>query len=129
MCEQVSVLLCLKMDLWLCFAISFRLFYLTFFPFCDEKRFTRSTHPFVKTVGADVLRGNFDCAGEQNYRSRMGVGFLRSYQSVPLNLAASLDARKRSDVMTISKKERRYPYLYQPSSEIRPLAVAGAGCY
>ena len=74
----------------------------------------RST--LVKTVGPEVFRGNFDCAGEQNYRSRMGVGFLRSYQSVPLNLAASLDARKGSDVMSILKKERRYPYLYQPSS-------------
>ena len=84
-------------------------FDLTFFPFCDEKRFRRSTLPFIKTVGPEVFRGNFDCAGEQNYRSRLGVGFLRSYQSVPLNLPASLDARKRSDVMTFSKKERRYP--------------------
>ena len=67
------------------------------------------TLPFVKTVGPKVFRVNFGCAGEQNYRSRLGVGFLRSYQSVPPNLAASLDARKRSDVMTFSKKERRYP--------------------
>ena len=98
--------------------ISFRLFDLTFFPFCDEKRFRRSTLPFVKTIGPGVFRGNFDCAGEQNYRSRLGVGFLRSYQYVPPNLAASLDARKRSDVMTFLKKERRYLYLYQPPSEI-----------
>ena len=48
--------------------------------------------------------------------------------SVPTNLAANLNVRKRSGAMTISKK-RRYLYLYQPSSEIRPLAVAGAGCY
>ena len=107
-----------KIDSCLCFAISFRLFDLTFFPFCDEKRFTRSTLPFVKTVGPEVFRGNFDCAGEQNYRNRLGVGFLRSYQSVPPNLAASLDARKRSDVMIFSKKERRYPYLNLPPSEI-----------
>ena len=86
------------------------------------------TLPLVKTVGPEVFRGNFDCASEQNCRSRLGVGFLQSYLSVPLNLAASLDAR-RSDVMTISKKERRYSYLYQPPSEIRPLAVAGVGCY
>ena len=109
--------------------ISFRLFDLTFFPFCDEKRFRQLTLPFVKTVGPEVFRGNFDCAGEQNYHSRLGVGFLRSYQSVPPSLAASLDARKRSDVMTFLKKERRYPYLYQPPSEIRPLAVARVGCY
>ena len=76
-----------------------------------------------------MFRGNFDCVGEQNYRSRLGVGFLQSYLFVPPNLAASLDARRRSDVMIFLKKERRYPYLYQPPSEIRPLAVAGAGCY
>ena len=100
------------------------MFDLTFFPFCNEKRFTRPTLPFVKTVGPKVFRGNFDRVGEQNYRSCLGVGFfLRSHQSIPQNLAASLDARKRSDVMTVSKKERRYPYLYQPPSEIRPLAV------
>ena len=75
-----------------------------------------------------MFRANFDCAGEQNYRSRLGVGFLRSYQSVPLNLAISLDARKRPDVVTFSKKER-YLYLYQPPSEIRPLTVAGVECY
>ena len=87
------------------------------------------TLSLVKTVGPEAFRGNFDCAGEQNYHRRLGVGFLRSYLSVPPNLAASLDARKRSDVMTVSKKERRYSYLYQPLREIRPLAVAGVGCY
>ena len=56
----------------------------------------------VKTVGPEVFRGNFDCAGEQNYHSGLGVGLLWSYLSVPPNLAASLDARKRSDVMTVS---------------------------
>ena len=121
--------LCLKTDLWLCFTILFRLFDLTFIPFCDEKRFTQSTLPFVKIVGPEVFRGNFDCAGEQNYHSRLGVGLLQSYQSVPLNFAASLGARKRSAVKTFSKKERRYPYLYQPLSEIQPLVVAGVGCY
>ena len=70
------------------------------------------TLPFVKTVGPEVFRGNFDCAGEQNCCSHLGVGFLQSYLSVPLNLAASLDTRRRSDVMTILKKERRYSYLY-----------------
>ena len=87
------------------------------------------TLPFVKTIGLKVFRGNFDCAGEQNYHSRLGVGFLQSYLSVPPNLAARLDTRKRSDVMIVSKKERRYSYLYQPPSEIQPLAVARVGCY
>ena len=64
------------------------------------------TLSFVNTVGPEVFRGNFDCASEQNCRSRLGVGFLRSYQSVPPNLAASLDARKRSDAMTFEKERR-----------------------
>ena len=67
------------------------------------------TLPFVRTVGPKVFRGNFDCAGEQNYHNCLGVGFLRSYQSVPPNLAASLDARKRSDVMTFLKKRKEVP--------------------
>ena len=67
------------------------------------------TLPFVRTVGPEVFRGNFDCAGEQNYRSRMGVGFLRSYQSVPLNLVISLDARKRPNVVTFLKKGEEVP--------------------
>ena len=87
------------------------------------------TLPLVKTVGPKVYRGNFNCAGEQNYRSHLSVGFLQSYLSVPPNLAASLDASRRSNVMTVSKKERRYSYLCQPPSDIRPLAVARAGCY
>ena len=66
------------------------------------------TLPLIKTVGPKVFRGNFDCASEQIYYSRLGMGFLWSYLSVPPNLVASLDARKRSDVMTVSKKERRY---------------------
>ena len=40
------------------------------------KKYLRDpTIPFVKTVGPEVFRGNFDCAGEQNYRSHLGVGF------------------------------------------------------
>ena len=93
---------------------NFVLFDLTFFPFCNEKRFTRPTLPFVKTIGPEVFRGNFDCAGEQNYRSRLGMGFLRSYQSVPPNLAASLDARKRSDVMTFFEKNEVHVPLSAP---------------
>ena len=87
------------------------------------------TLPLVKTIGPEVFWGYFGCASEQIYYSRLGMGFLWSYLSVPPNLAASLDARKRSDVMIVSKRERRYSYLYQPLSEIRPLAVDGVRCY
>jgi len=83
------------------------------------------TLPFVKTVGPEVFRGNFDCTGEQNYLSRLGVGFLRSNLSVPPNLAASLDSRKRSDVMSVSKKERKYSYLISPRVRSDPLRSLG----
>ena len=61
---------------------------------------------FVKTVGPKVFRGNFSCAGEQNYHSRLGMGLSRSYQSIPPNFAASLGARKRSAVMTFFQKKK-----------------------
>ena len=71
-----------------------------------KKDLCNLTLPLIKTVGPEVFRGNFDCAGEQNYRSRLGVDFLQSYLSVPPNLAANLDTRKRSDVMSVSKREK-----------------------
>ena len=78
-----------------CNFISFVRSYLLPF-FVMKKDLCDPTLPLIKTVGPEVFRGNFDCAGEQNYHSRLGVGFLRYYQSVPPNLAASLDARERS---------------------------------
>ena len=89
----------------------------------------RSTLPFVKTVGPEVFRGNLDRAGEQNCRSCLGVGFLWSYQSVPPNLAASLDARRESDVMIVSKKGKEVAVPLLAPSDIRSLVFAGVGCY
>ena len=83
------------------------MFDLTFFLFFAMRKDLRDpTLLFVKTVGPKVFRGNFDCASGQTYRSRLGVGFLQSYLSVPPNLAANLDTRKRSDVMSVSKREK-----------------------
>ena len=73
--------------------------------FAMKKSLRDPTLPFVKTVGPEVFRGNFDFASEQNYHSRLGVGFLQSNLSVPPNHAASLDTRRRSDVMIVSKKK------------------------
>ena len=57
----------------------------------------------------------------------MGVGLLRSYQSVPLDLAANLDARKRSDVMTFSKKGKEVPVpLSAPRVRSDPLWLLGS---
>ena len=72
-----------------------------------------------------MFRGNFDCAGEQNYRSHLGVGSLQSYLSVPPNLAASLDARKRSDVMTVSKKRGGIRTFISPRVRSDPLRLLG----
>ena len=84
------------------------------------------TLPLVQTVGPEVFRGNFDCAGEQNCRIRLGVGFLQSYLSVPPNLAASLDVRKRSDVMTVSKKKERGTCTFvSPRVRSDPLRLLG----
>ena len=47
---------------------------------------------------------------------------------VPTNLATNLNVRNRSDAATVLKKGV-YLYLYQPPSEIRPLAVAGVKCH
>ena len=59
MCGQVSVLSCPKTDSWICFAILFRLFDLTFFPFCNEKDLCDPTLPLVKIVWPEVFRGKF----------------------------------------------------------------------
>ena len=45
----------------------------------------------------------------KNYRSRLGVGLLRSYLSIPPSLAANLDARKRFDVKTFFEKGEEVP--------------------
>ena len=104
----MSVLLCPRfVDLFhnFCFVCSI----LSSSLFAMKKDLCDPTFLFVKTIGPEVFRGNFDCAGEQNYRSRLGVGFLRSYQSVPPNFAASLGARKRSAVKTFLKKGKEVP--------------------
>ena len=46
---------------------------------------------------------------------------------VPTNLVTSLNVSKRSNAVTVLKKG--VLYLYQPLSEIRPLAVAGVECH
>jgi len=86
----------------------------------------RSTLPFVKTVGPEVFRGNLDRAGEQNCRSYLGVGFWWSYQSIPPNLAASVDARKRSHAMTFSKKEGGSSTFISPRVRSDPLRLLGS---
>ena len=102
----------------------FHLFELTFFPFAIEKKgLCDSTLPLVKTIGTEVYKGEILIKLVSKVTIAVGAWAFcsltrRARLSVPTNLATSLDARKRSDAMTISKTERRYSYLYQHPSEI-----------
>ena len=115
-CGQVLVLLCSKIVL-------FRSFDLTFFSFAiGKKGLCNPTLPFVKTIGPEVYKGEISIMLVSKVTIAIGAWVFCSLTrharlSVPTNLAASLDTRKRSDAMTVSKK-RRYSYLYQPPSEI-----------
>ena len=84
---------------------NFILFVFTFFPFSDKRGLGDRPFRLLRPQGPRFFGGNLDRAGEQKCRSCLGVGFLWSYQFVPSNLAASLDARKRSDVMTFEKRK------------------------
>ena len=88
---------------------------------------------FVKTKGPEVCKRETSIMLVSKVTVAVGAWvFLQSDHAcpefVPTNLATNLNVRKRSNVATISKK-RMYLYLYQPPSEIRPLAVAGVKCY
>ena len=85
---------------------NFILFVFTFFPFSDKRGLGDRPFRLLRPQGLRFSRENLDCAGEQKCHSCLGVGFLWSYQSVTPNLAASLDARKRSDAMTFEKERR-----------------------
>ena len=85
---------------------NFVLFVFTFFPFSDKRDLCDRPFRLLRPQGPRFFRENLDRAGEQKCRSCLGVGFLWSYQFVPPNLAASLDARKRSDAMTFEKERR-----------------------
>ena len=106
-------------------------FELTFFPFAIEKKgLCDWTLPFVKTVGPEVYKREIlICAGEQSYHSHRGVGFFCSLTrlarlSVPMNLAANLNARKRSDATTVSKKGGIYTFT-SPRVQSNPLRSLG----
>ena len=116
------------------FITLFHLSELVFFPFAFEKKgLCDPTLPFVKTIGPKVYKGEISIMLVSKVTVAVEACVFccltrRARLSIPTNLAANLNARKRSDATTVLKKER-YLYLYQPPSEICPLAVAGAGCY
>ena len=82
-----------------------------FFPFAFEKRgLCDPTLPFVKTVGPEVYKGEISIMLVSKVTIVIGAWAFCSLTrhaclSIPTNLAANLNARKRSDATTISKKE------------------------
>ena len=94
----------------------FRSFELTFFPFAIEKKgLCDSTLPFIKTIGPKVYKGEILIMLVSKVTVAVGAWAFCSLTrhailSAPTNLAANLNARKRYDATTISK--RRYLYLY-----------------
>jgi len=107
----VSALLCLKINSKFCFVILFRLSELVFFPFAFEKKgLCDPTLPFVKTVGPEVYKGEISIMLVGEVTIAVGAWVFCSLTrhaclSVPTNLAANLNVRKRSDTTTVSKKE------------------------
>jgi len=112
----------------------FHLFDLTFFPFAFKKKgLCGPTLSFIKTVGPNVYKGETLIMLVSKVTIAIGAWVFCSLTrharlSIPTNLVINLNTRKRSDAMTISKKGR-YSYLYQPPSEIQPLAVAEVECH
>ena len=95
----------------------FRSFDLTFFPFAFEKKgLCDPTLSFVKTMGPKVHKGEILILLVSKVTLAIGAWVFCSltrhaHLSVPTNLAANLNARKRSDAMTILKKEVFIPLL------------------
>ena len=90
------------------------------------------TLPFVKTMGPEVCKRETSIMLVSKVIVAVGAWVFCSLTRhtrlfVPTNLATSLNVRKRSNIVTISKKG--VLYLYQPLSEIRPLVVAVVKCH
>ena len=88
----------------------FRSFELTFFPFAIKKKgLCDSTLPFVKTIGPEVYKGKISIMLVSKVIVAVGAWAFCSltrhaHLSVPINLAANLNTRKRSDTTSVSKK-------------------------
>ena len=112
------------------FVILFRSFELTFFPFAIEKKgLCDWTLPFVKTVGPKVFKREISIMLVSKVTIVVGAWVFCSLTrharlSIPTNLAINLNARKRSDGMTISKKGGIYSFI-SPRVRSDPLRSLG----
>ena len=82
----------------------------------EKKGFCDRTLPFFKTIGPEVYKGEILIMLVSKVTIAIGAWVFCSltrhaYLSVPRNLAANLNGRKRSDATTISKKGVFIPLL------------------
>ena len=97
----------------------FRSFELTFFLFAIKKGLCDPTLPFVKTIGAEVYKGEILIMLVSKVTVAVGAWAFccltrRARLYVPTNLAANLTVRKRSDAMTVSKRKEVFIPLSTP---------------
>ena len=126
----MSVLLCQKIVSCFCFVILFHSFDLTFFPFAFEKKgLCDSILPFIKTIGPKLYKGEISIVLVRKVTIAIGAWVFcnltrHARLSIPTNLAANLNARKRSDAMTVSKKGGIYTFT-SPRVRSNPLRLLG----
>ena len=112
------------------FIILFHLFDLTFFPFAFKKKgLCDPTLLLVKIVGPKVYKGEISIVLLSKVTIAVGAWAFCSLTgharlSVPTNLAANLNVRKRSDAMTVSKKGGIYTFI-SPRVRSDPLRSLG----
>ena len=103
---------------------------LTFFPFAFEKKgLCDWILPFIKTIGPKVYKGEISIVLVNKVTIAIGAWVFCSLTkhaclSIPTNLAANLNMRKRSDVMTVSKKGGIYAFI-SPRVRSDPLWLLG----
>ena len=108
------------------------MFDLTFFPFAFEKKgLCDLTLPFIKTIGPEVYKGGIPIMLVSKVAVAVGAWVFysltrRACLSVPTNLAASLDARKRSDAMTVLKQKGGIRTFISPLVRSDPLRLLGS---
>ena len=108
----------------------FRLFELTSFPSIIEKKgLCDPTLPFIKTVRPEVYKGEILIMVVSKVTIAVGAWVFCSLTrharlSIPTNLAANLNTRKRSDAMTVSKKGGIYTFI-SPRVRYVPLRSLG----
>ena len=85
---------------------------------------------FVKTIGSEVYKGEISIMLVSKVTIAVGAWVFCSltrhaHLSIPTNLAANLNVRKRSDAATVSKKGGIYTFI-SPRMRSDPLRLLGS---